>query len=59
MASRPVPPEYLIAGQEYLDALTSLGLIPAYLGWGWEPKNGAWMFVSLFNRGSRRPTRVE
>ena len=45
MDRRPVPPEYMTAGQEYLDALVSLGLIPAFLGWGWEPNESQWMLV--------------
>jgi len=40
--SRPVPTEYLTAGQEYLDALVSLGLTPAYLGWGWDTIERQW-----------------
>jgi hypothetical protein len=32
----------LTAGQEYLDALVSLGLIPAFLGWGWDPLEKEW-----------------
>jgi hypothetical protein len=45
MDSRLVSPRYLTAGQEYLDALVSLGLIPAFLGWGWDPAVGQWMLV--------------
>jgi hypothetical protein len=45
MDSKPVPPEYLTAGQDYLDALVSLGLVPAYLGWGWEPTVRQWSLV--------------
>ncbi|MGA3311124.1 MAG: hypothetical protein ABSD08_21330 [Xanthobacteraceae bacterium] len=45
MDSRPVPPKYLTGGQEYLDALVSLGLIPAFLGWGWDPSVSQWMLV--------------
>jgi hypothetical protein len=45
MDSRPVPAKYLTAGQEYLDALVSLGLIPAYLGWGWDPIERQWLLV--------------
>lgn len=33
------------AGQDYLDALVSLGLIPAYLGWGWDPSAEQWLLV--------------
>jgi hypothetical protein len=54
MASRPVPAQYLIAGQDYLDALVSLGLIPAYLGWGWEKSADQWVLVlvtSIVNAG--------
>ena len=45
MDSRPVPAEYLTAGNDYFDALVSLGLIPAFLGWGWEPATSQWMLV--------------
>jgi hypothetical protein len=33
------------AGQEYLDALVQLGLIPAFLGWGWDIAEREWMLV--------------
>jgi hypothetical protein len=45
MDSRPVPAQHLKAGQEYLDAMVSLGLIPAFLGWGWDPAASQWMLV--------------
>lgn len=45
MASRPVPTQYLTAGQEYLDALRSLGLTPNYLGWGWDIAAEQWLLV--------------
>jgi hypothetical protein len=45
MASKPVSPQYLTAGQEYFDALVSLGLIPAFLGWGWDPAAEQWQLV--------------
>jgi hypothetical protein len=45
MDSRPVPPKYLTAGKEYLEALVSLGLIPAFLGWGWETSAKQWLLV--------------
>lgn len=45
MDSRPVPPGYLKAGQDYLDALVSLGLIPAFLGWGWNIALSEWNLV--------------
>ncbi len=45
MDSRPVSNEYLTAGQEYLDALVSLGLTPAYLGWGWDPVERQWLLA--------------
>jgi hypothetical protein len=45
MDSRPVPAKYLTAGQEYLDALVQLGLIPAFLGWGWDPFTHEWLLV--------------
>jgi hypothetical protein len=35
----------MTAGQEYMDALVSLGLIPAFLGWGWDPSAKQWMLV--------------
>jgi hypothetical protein len=43
--SRPVPAEHLKAGQEYLDALVSLGLTPAFLGWGWESVEKEWVLL--------------
>ncbi len=45
MDSRPVPARYLKAGQDYLEALVSLGLIPAYLGWGWDLTTKQWLLV--------------
>jgi hypothetical protein len=47
MDSRPVPPKYLTAGQDYLDALVSLGLIPAFLGWGWDASAQQWLLVLI------------
>jgi hypothetical protein len=47
MDSRPVPAQYLKAGQDYLDALVSLGLIPHYLGWGWERDSEQWLLVMV------------
>ncbi|MGA7786927.1 MAG: hypothetical protein WCA56_02045 [Xanthobacteraceae bacterium] len=47
MDSRPVPAQYLTAGQDYLEALVSLGLIPAFLGWGWEAATQQWMLVLI------------
>jgi hypothetical protein len=34
-----------MAGQDYLDALVSLGLVPAFLGWGWDPSVSLWQLV--------------
>jgi hypothetical protein len=45
MDSRQVPPEYMTAGQEYFDALVQLGLIPAFLGWGWNRAAQEWLLV--------------
>lgn len=45
MDSRPVPTQYLEAGQDYLDALRDLGLTPTYLGWGWEQLTERWLLV--------------
>lgn len=45
MASKPVPPQHMRAGQDYLDVLVSLGLVPAYLGWGWEQDASQWVLV--------------
>jgi hypothetical protein len=45
MASRPVSPQYLKAGEDYRDALISLGLLPAFLGWGWDPLVSQWILV--------------
>jgi hypothetical protein len=45
MDSRPVPDRYLKAGQDYLDALISLGLTPHFLGWGWEQSSKQWLLV--------------
>jgi hypothetical protein len=47
MASRPVPAKYLTAGQDYFDALVSLGLIPAFLGWGWDTNARQWLLVLI------------
>jgi hypothetical protein len=45
MDSKPVPAKYMTAGQDYLDSLVSLGLIPAYLGWGWDASAEQWLLV--------------
>jgi len=45
MDSKPVPAKYLTAGQDYLDALVSLGLVPAFLGWGWDTFVSEWVLV--------------
>jgi hypothetical protein len=45
MASRPVPPKYLKAGEDYLQALRRLGLNPNFLGWGWEANKKQWHLV--------------
>ena len=45
MDSRPVPPEYMKAGSDYLEALRSLGLAPDFLGWGWETPASQWLLV--------------
>lgn len=45
MASRPVSAQYLTAGQDYRDALVALGLIPAFLGWGWDPVEKEWSLL--------------
>ena len=45
MASRPVPAQYLKAGQEYQDALVSLGLVPDYLGWAWDFAAEQWQLA--------------
>jgi hypothetical protein len=45
MVSRPVPTQYLTAGQEYLDALRTLGLTPNFLGWGWDIAAEQWLLV--------------
>lgn len=45
MDSRPVPTEHLTAGQEYMDALVSLGLTPAFLGWGWDTLEKQWQLL--------------
>jgi hypothetical protein len=58
MDSRPVPAQYLTAGQDYLDALVSLGLVPAFLGWGWGPIESQWMLVlvtSIVDAGGPLP----
>ena len=47
MDSRPVSAQYLKAGQDYLDALVSLGLVPHYLGWGWERDSEQWLLVMV------------
>lgn len=45
MDSRPVSAEYLTAGQEYLDALVRLELVPNFLGWGWDFAVQQWNLV--------------
>ena len=45
MDSRPVSPQYLKAGADYLDALRSLGLNPNFLGWGWDIAANQWALV--------------
>jgi hypothetical protein len=45
MDRRPVPPEYMKAGKDYFDALVALGLIPAFLGWGWDILEQQWLLV--------------
>ena len=45
MVSRPVPTQYLTAGQDYLDALVRLGLDPAFLGWAWDVVGSEWRLV--------------
>jgi hypothetical protein len=45
MASKPVPPKYLKAGEDYLQALKRLGLNPNFLGWGWEAAKERWHLV--------------
>ncbi len=47
MASKPLPPEYLRAGEDYLAALQKLGLNPEVLGWGTEITTGDWHLVML------------
>ena len=44
MASRPVPAQYLKAGQEYQDALV-LCLVPDYLGWAWDFAAEQWQLA--------------
>lgn len=45
MDSGPVPPQYLTAGDEYLQALKALGLNPDFLGWGWDIPAEEWLLV--------------
>jgi hypothetical protein len=45
MVSRPVSPEYLKAGEDYLRALEKLGMRPNFLGWGWERSAEQWQLV--------------
>jgi hypothetical protein len=45
MDSKAVPPEYLNAGVNYLSALKRLGMVPDYLGWGWEKSSERWLLV--------------
>jgi hypothetical protein len=45
MASRAVPPKHMKAGEDYLSALRSLGLVPRYAGWGWETTSKQWLLV--------------
>lgn len=45
MDSRPVPPEFMTAGSDYLASIRQLGLDPVYLGWGWEREASRWVLV--------------
>ncbi len=45
MASETLPAQYLKAGEEYLSALTKLGLYPEFLGWGRQEQTGLWMLA--------------
>jgi hypothetical protein len=45
MASRPVSPQYLKAGEEYVAAARGLGLRPGFAGWGWEISTSQWLLV--------------
>ena len=47
MASYPVSPEYLKAGEDYLAALKRLGLRPLFLGWGRELTSEQWLLVMV------------
>lgn len=45
MASPALQAEYLKAGEDYLAALTKLGMRPVFLGWGWEVATEQWLLV--------------
>lgn len=45
MAREALPPQYLKAGEEYLEALQALGLDPEFLGWGQELDSRLWVLV--------------
>lgn len=45
MDSRPVPAQYMKAGDDYLESLQGLGLNPDFLGWGWEDATEQWVLV--------------
>lgn len=47
MDSRPVPPEFLTAGADYLAAMRRLGLDPIFLGWGWDREDARWILVMI------------
>jgi len=45
MASKALPARYLEAGQDYLSALETLGLVPEFLGWGVDEAHDEWNLV--------------
>jgi hypothetical protein len=47
MASEALPAKYLDAAQEYLAAITKLGLRPSFLGWGRQITTGQWLLVLI------------
>lgn len=45
MAGKALPAEYLAAGQDYLSALETLGMVPEFLGWGMDEARDEWNLV--------------
>lgn len=47
MAGTSVPDGYLTAGEQYRQAMKNLGLVPSFLGWGWDTDGKNWVLVMV------------